>query len=329
MLRFRARRFPLFLGLVLLSVSFARSPAACPMDRITDHRVQLAPRFAEGATLRYRIETRTSSAEHTTTPVANTDGGAQIKQTTSFVVRLDVLGVHSVAPDATSVRLRATFEKANADSATDVVTPEQNALDDSINRFEGHSFEFTIGPADEPTDVKGIDQLTTNPAAADRALSWISVLSSAGSFPKNGVEIGQKWNSDRDLTGLPLTGLVWRMESSYLRNEQCAVAQTQEDCAIILTHFEISRRGSPHSDATPEDYRRNGLRTSGKWTGSGESLNSVSLVNGFLVSSTQTATQDMDYEIVSASSGSRIHHVGHTATQTEINLVVGAAAPAS
>ncbi len=105
-------------------------------------------------------------------------------------------------------------------------------------------------------------------------------------------------------------------------------AQSQESCAVILTHFEISRRGSEHSDATPDEYRHNGLRTSGKWTGSGQSLNSVSLVSGFLVSSSQTATQDMDYEIASAASGSAIHQVGRTTTQTEISLIVAPAQPA-
>jgi hypothetical protein len=335
--RFEAVRLPSVLGLVLLSAAFART---------TDRRVQLAPHFAQGTTLRYRIETRTASDEHTTSPVDSNVGGGPFKQTASFVVRLDVLALLQTTQSAASfVRFRTTFEKSRADSAAGGSGSEQspfsNALDDSIDQFEGRSFEFTIGPDGQIASVKGLDEITTNREAADRALSWITVLSSAGSVPREGVEIGQKWKNEKALTGLPLSDVIWRTESSYVRDEPCAAplsvknasgpgsgAQRQESCAVILTHFEISRRGSEHSDATPDDYRRNGLRTSGKWTGSGQSLNSVSLVSGFLITSSQTATQNMDYEIVSAASGSAIHQAGRTTTQTEISLVLAPVQPA-
>lgn len=338
MLRFAAVRLPSILGLVLLSAAFART---------TDRRVQLTPHFTQGTTLRYCIETRTTSNEHTISPVESNEGGGPFKQTTSFVVRLDVLALLQTTQTAANfVRFRATFEKSHADSATGASAAEPSplgsSLDDSIDQLEGRSFEFTIGPDGQIASVKGLEEITTNREAAERALSWITVLSSAGSLPREGVEIGQKWKSDKALTGLPLSDVIWRTESSYVRDEPCAAssgvndpqnpgppAQSQESCAVILTHFEISRRGSEHSDATPDEYRRNGLRTSGKWTGSGQSLNSVSLVSGFLVSSSQTATQDMDYEIVSAASGSAIHQVGRTTTQTEISLIVAPAQPAS
>ena len=56
-------------------------------------------------------------------------------------------------------------------------------------------------------------------------------------------------------------------------------------------------------------------------TGSGESLDSISLATGLLISSTQTSTQNMDYRVTSASTGSSVHHVGKSQTQTEITLV--------
>ncbi len=332
MLRFAGVPCPLVLILVLLSAAFAQT---------ADRRVQLVPHFAPGVTLRYSIETRTTSNEHTISPIENNEGGGPFKQTTSFVMQLDVLALLQTTQSvANFVRFRASFEKSHADSASGASAPSGSSFDDSVDQLEGRSFEFTIGPDGQIASVKGLDEITTNREAAERAISWITVLSSAGSVPPEGVEIGQRWKSDKALTGLPLSDVIWRSESSYLRDEPCAApagvndprdpgppAQTQESCAVILTHFEISRRGSEHSDATPDDYRRNGLRTSGKWTGSGQSLNSVSLVSGFLVSSSQTATQDMDYEIVSAASGSAIHQVGHTTTQTEISMVAPTAAP--
>jgi hypothetical protein len=336
MQRFVAAIFFLVCGLVLVSLDHAS-----PKDR----RIQFAPHFVQGATLRYLIETNTSSNEHMTTPIIDSEAGTQFKRETSFLVRLDVLAVRPAGLDAAGVaiRLRATFEKSHADSSTDASAPDQGSLDDEIDKLAGHSFEFTLAANSQPSDVKGLDEITTNRAAAQAALAWVPVLANVGGFPRDGVELGQKWTAEHAVFDLPLAGMTWRSESSYVRNEPCesgpvvknaaaGAAQTQQQnqgqqmCAVILNHFSISRHGSEHADATPEDYRRQGLRTSGKWTLVGESLNSVSLNDGFLVSSTQTATQDMDYEIASASSGSRIHQVAHTKTQTEINLIRDSAA---
>ncbi|HTS11506.1 MAG TPA: hypothetical protein VMH00_05260 [Candidatus Limnocylindrales bacterium] len=329
MRRFAAASLPALLVLAAVCSSLARSAT---------QRVDLAPRFAPGDMLRYRIATSTSSNEHTISPIINPEGGSEFKQNTNFLVRLDVLASPSTksdsgsAPASGSVRFRATFEKSHAISETDAFAPAADTLDDDIDKLEGRSIEFTLGSAGEITGVTGLDQITTDPAAAQRVLSWTSVLSAPSAFPKDRLEVGRKWDAERTLTGLPLTGVIWHSESSYLRNEPCAPSSAasakSETCAVILTRFEISRRGKDHSDATPENYIHNGLRTSGSWTGSGESLNSISLSSGFLVSSTQTATQDMDYEILSASSGSHIRHVGHTKTQTEITLVAASASVA-
>ena len=92
-------------------------------------------------------------------------------------------------------------------------------------------------------------------------------------------------------------------------------------CAIIVTKFQIFRHGSEHGDATPPDYVHNGLRTSGTWTGSGESLDSISLATGLVVRSTQTTSQSMDFEILSPTTGSKIHYVGQVETQSHVILL--------
>jgi hypothetical protein len=119
------------------------------------------------------------------------------------------------------------------------------------------------------------------------------------------------------------------MESTYLRDDPCksgatigdagASAAAGDACASILTHFDILHRGSPEN--TPEEFLKNGLRTAGTWTGSGESLDSISLASGLLQSSTLTSTQDTDYEISSAARGSKIHYVGKVQSQSEITFV--------
>jgi hypothetical protein len=92
-------------------------------------------------------------------------------------------------------------------------------------------------------------------------------------------------------------------------------------CAVILTQFKIFRPGNAHGDATPDAYLHNGLRTSGTWTGSGESLDTISLSTGMVVRSTQTGYQDMDFQIVSAASGSKMQYKGHVDSQSEIVLI--------
>jgi hypothetical protein len=94
-------------------------------------------------------------------------------------------------------------------------------------------------------------------------------------------------------------------------------------CATILTQFAIVRRGShnPHADDTPDDYRHNGLRTSGTWTGSGESLDSFSLANGRMLRSTQSSSQDLDFAVTSTRTGSRMTYKGKIETRTEIILL--------
>ncbi len=296
-------------------------------------RVHFTPKFVPGEVLRYRIESRTTTTGKTITPIVNPEGGSQSTQAIHMVVRLDTLGV---APTG-KVRLRATYEKSSAESESDALDLSASSLADQYNRFEGRSVELTMEPDGQFTDLRDVGGAPTGQPAAgqpgdDPVLALLQGLSLGGVLPAEGVAVGQKWTSEQPIVGALLSGLIRRTESSYLRNEPCGSSAGSkapasqsgvrpDDCAVILTRFEILRRGSTHSDATPDDYRRNGLRTSGTWTGSGESLDSISLSTDLLISSTHTSTQEMDYQITSASIGSSIHHVGKVQTQSEITLV--------
>jgi hypothetical protein len=317
-------RAGLLVGLLLTPLALAT---------LGSQRVRLVPKFTLGETLQYRIETRTTSTGKTTAPIANPEGGSKFSQTVNLLVRLDVLDVqHGAAADSGPVRLRATYEKSTSQSETDAFDLEASSVDDRYDRLQGHSIEFTLEAGGRLTDFKGLEKIFPSRSETEPALSWTNELSLGAGFPRRGIAIGQHWRSEKPLTGSPLSDLRWRAESTYLRNEPCqssahAKASANQrgpssgECAVILTRFEIFRRGSAHSDATPDDYRRNGLRTSGTWTGSGESLDSISLATGYLVSSTQSSTQKMDYEIRSASTGSSIRRVGQIQTQSIITLV--------
>ncbi|MGA3293668.1 MAG: hypothetical protein ABSE45_06760 [Candidatus Acidiferrales bacterium] len=315
-------RVPLFAGLLVIALALAAAAS---------QKVRFTPKFSPGETLYYQIESRATTTGKTTTPVVNPEGGTRSSQKISLLVRLDVLDVRAPSGLAPALaRLRATYEKSHAESESDAFDSEAASLDDQYRRIEGQSIEFTLDPSLQITAIKGVEDIFPDRSAAAPVLAWLNGLFETG-FPAEGVAIGQKWKSERPIAA-PLSGLAWITQSAYLRNEPCnssvrAAAATNSSpgppsmCATILTHFEISRRGSPHSDATPQDYLRNGLRTSGTWTGSGESLDSISLANGLLVSSTQSSTQEMDYQITSASTGSSIHRQGRVQSQSVITLV--------
>jgi hypothetical protein len=329
---------------------------ALPVLAASDHqRVHLLPQFRPGDSLRYQIESQMTSAGTTTTPIVNPEGATQVKQSVSIILRLDVLEVQPAASGSASgsgakavrptnrapvsnaapgpMRIRATYDPTSA------------SLADQYNRLEGRSMEFTLEPDGKIVDIKGLEDMLSNPSAAQTVRTWMAGLSSSVGFPQQGIEIGQKWSREQPLTGVPLDRLFWHTEASYLRNEVCpeniplvgsetnavpgseAAPKTpsanSRTCATILTQFTIIRRGShnPRADDTPDDYRHNGLRTSGTWTGSGESLDSISLATGRMLRSTQSSSQDLDFAITSTNTGSRMTYKGKIETRTEIILL--------
>ena len=222
-----------------------------------------------------------------------------------------------------AARLRATYEKSSAATETDTYDPTAAALDAQYNNLQGRSVEFTIESDGKVSHVTGLDEAVSNPSAAAAMRTWITGFSPSANLPPEGIAVGQKWTAERPLENTPLANLLWRTASSYLRDEPCgARAARNRDrsgtdiprrlplCAVILTSFDILRHGSASADATPDDYRHNGLRTSGTWTGKGQSLDTISLQSGMLLRSTQSSTQKMDFEIVSALSGSKMHYAG-------------------
>jgi hypothetical protein len=338
----RAVSFPVSFSAILVVILCG---IASPLDSAPAQRLHLNPKFTVGQVLRYQISTRTTTTSNTTTPIVDAEGASQLKQTLFIQLRIDVLAVQPAASGVIgTVRLRATYEKASATSETDSYDPGAATLVDQFNKLEGRAVEFTIDSDGKLSHVAGLDDLLANPVASSTVRSSMSGLSPGALFPKEGIVTGQKWSNEQPLENTPLAGLFRRTESTYLRDEAVPAPAAGEAtsstpatndpaaarqsppagnivCAVIVTTFEILRHGSSHGDATPPEYIHNGLRTSGTWTGSGESLDSISLATGFLVRSTQTATQNMDFEIVSPGTGSKIHYVGQVETQSEITLL--------
>ena len=331
----------------------AASALLLPLLGAASQRIHLTPSFTMGESFRYHIESQTLTTGTTTTPIANPEAAKQLKQVADLEVRLDVVGVQPAANGTTgAARLRATYEKATAATQTDAYDPAAAALDAQYNNLQGRSVEFTIEADGKISHITGLDEAVSNPSTAAAMRDWITGFSPSANLPPEGIAIGQKWSAERPLENTPLGNLLWRTSSSYLRDEACelpgqsrSAAQNPDEatagtstgtptapvkhaaassgplCGVILTSFDILRRGSENADATPEDYRHNGLRTSGTWTGNGQSLETISLQTGMLLRSTQSSAQKMDFEIVSALSGSKIHYAGQVETQSEITLM--------
>ncbi|MGH9689304.1 MAG: hypothetical protein ACRD5K_19730 [Candidatus Acidiferrales bacterium] len=310
-------------------------------------RTHIQPRFRTGQTLYYQIETHTTSTGKTTTPIINPEGGTKFSEDVDLLARLDVLPAGNSTGGAKSrqggepapVNMRVTYERAHGDSQADAPAFDAPSAARQYDRLVGHSFEFTLEPSGAITNLKDIDNTLQNATGvAPAALSWMRILETSNSFPQRGISVGQRWTGERPLGGAPLARLVWHADSTYLRNEPCkgtaAEHGTTDDaagyagqCAVILTQFEILRHGSSHADQTPPDYLRHGLRTTGTLTGTGESLDSISLSSGVLVSSTQTSTQRADFDIIDAANGEKIHRDGRVQTQTVITRVAAPQAP--
>jgi hypothetical protein len=323
------RYFPAVVAsLALIALSLRATPS---------NRVHLSTKFTPGEILRYQIESSTTANNKMETPIENPEAASKSRQNVSLILRINVLNPpsgHGEPPG--SVRLRATYEKSSATFESDAYDPAGSTLQDQYKNLEGRSLEYTVELDGTLSHLSGIDDLLSNPVVAENVRSWMNGLSSSVRVPKGGVEIGQKWSNEQPIKGTPLGGLIWRNQSAYLRDEPCYPSDVppkpsasdqaaptvgtnaaNASCAVIVTQFKIIRRG----DATPDDYASKKLDTSGTWTGSGGSLESISLADGTLIRSTQNATQDMDVTIQSTRSGSKIHYVGHVVSRSEISLL--------
>lgn len=329
---------PLFVAAVIGVVLSAPAREKSP-------RIRLAPALVKGETIRYRIDTQTSVGGTTVSPIMNPEGAKNENRSTSLEIRLEVLDAPSASDSGTSgARLRVTYDLAHAVSSSDAYDPGVTAFDEAYDKLQGHSMEFTMNSEGGISGVTGLEDIFSNPSIAESMKDWMTGFNYSGGAPKEGIEIGQKWAREIPAGNLPLRGLFWRVESTYLRNESCSPqpdfareesgataapgdAPKPDLCAVILTESTLDKHGTPHGEETPEDYLQNGLRTSGTWTATAESLDSISLRSGWIVVSTATVSEKMDYEVRSVQSGSALHHTGAVNSQTHIAMLASAPAP--
>ncbi len=308
----------------------------------------LRPKLIPGEVMRYQVEFQTTSDTKRGGAVQDPEGPSHIVIIWDARIRLEVLsgpgdtGASPAAAASTSseasaksaaaaniVRLRTTYEQSAATVQSDSPDPQADAIVKQYQQLEGHSIEFTLGADGNVSSVRGLEGIISDQNTLQVAQQWVAELSAGSSAPL-GVVPGTTWSSEQAADALPVAGLVWRTDSTYLRDEPCHPAsesppafalnrQPDDTCAVILMSLLLTPARSK-GNAMPDEFRRNGLDTQGHWAGSGDSLSYVSQRTGWVVSASQSSSQEMDVNITSAL-GATVHYGGTLQTHSQISLL--------
>lgn len=292
-------------------------------------RVDLRTRLVPGQVLRYQVQLQTVTDTHRSGAVSDPEGPSRLTVTWGSTIKVEVLRAASTSapaanPAAEPLRVRTTYEHSAATVSGDSPDPESQRLEQTYKRLEGQVIEFTAHPDGHVSDVHGLEGIIDDDKVRQSAEQWIAQVS-APVISDRGVAIGQTWNSAQPADSIPIAGMIWRSNSSYVRNESCRPAEANEPdspgemCAVIITRQSVVP-GKKRRDPTPEDYRRNGLKTSGQWSGSGESLSYISLRTHLAVSVTQDSSQKIDFTVTN-SAGRSIRYAGTIDTHSRVALL--------
>jgi len=332
-----------FLALLLISSAAGaqkktpeKSPANTRQSAISTStpRVSLSPRFSPGQVFRYSMEFETTTATSRSGMAKDPQGPSKLVIDWDATILLEVLPAEANAPGG--IRLRTKYEKSTAHVTSDTFDPAAAATEEQYQNLEGKVVEFTLDANGKVISVSGLEEVVDGEKTVQSARDWIAQLGAGSGAPAGGVSVGQKWFSEQTASSLPIAGMVWRTESEYMRDEVChppnpdaAAAPTSADpagnpepaetCAVILTRLNLVHPKSVR-DPTPEEYRKSGVQTAGKWDGSAESLSYISLRTGLAVSVTQTGTEEMD---VTLTNGKKIsmRYAGTILSRSHVALV--------
>ncbi len=285
------------------------------------------PALVPGESLLYVLEYHSRVQSQSAGPIYTPAQGHELDVSVGSRIRLNVLGVKNDPRQGRLARLRVTYETCDASVHSDAFDPGAAAMEKQYRDLRGRSFEFTIDPQGRIFDVGGLERLEPDENARNAMRQWLSTITLPMGLWKPGMKPGRKWSREMPIAGAPLAGLAWRADSSYRDNEPCptpigaaAGAAAGRLCAVVTTRLKTVRSGS-RGGSTPPAYLRQGLKTEGRWTGSGQSLSYISLSSGLVFSSTATENDTMDLTITAPLSGSRLHYAGRSESRSQIALI--------
>lgn len=273
-----------------------------------------APQLAPGLILRYHLDIRTAHHNVVTGAVENPQGGTQLTLRFSATLTL-----HALEPQAGETQVRATVEQVSVVTGGDTFDPSVAAMEQRYRKLDG--FSTVLSPGGGQRSAAS----AAGPSAAEQWLYGLlaRILDGASRAPAATV------SREEPVESAPLRGTVLRVHSTYLRDEPCggqgqraaaAVASlAAEPCAVILTHSTLLQTGS-HRDQTPPSYRERGLHSAGRWEGAGESLAYFARRTGWVVSITESQSEQVDFTITRTDGEVAHHQRGRIETQTNLLL---------
>src|SRR5260370_27494071 len=140
---------------------------------------------------------------------------------------------------------------------TDVPDPQAVQRHERIQQLENKSMEFAIGAGGQVSGIRGLEDVF--PEQQPRLREWLTGIGFTASLPAEGIYPGMKWSSaPPENSALPLAGIAWENESTYLRDEPChtvklapeamaAPEPNPQTCAVILSTMSLDGTAK-HSD---------------------------------------------------------------------------------
>jgi hypothetical protein len=315
--------------LLLLLVALGGAPAAQK-----EPPLRLFPRLSQGQVLRYRISYHRASSSSTASMVRNPVSEVNSELSVSLGMRLEVIEV--VPPEAGRadgqpvIRLRATYERAEATQRSDDPTADDRAAEKEIAQLEGKSFECAVR-------TNGVEACAAPgesvPGAAEGMQRWLTEVLAAASLPRKGISPGENWGDEQDAGAeIPLAGLRWVRKFTYFGEKPCGELPAEagrngakdspggESCAEIRVRSLLLRKGG-RKDATPEAFREKGLRTAGTASGANESVILISLASGLTVRAADTGWQTADFTVSATKGAAKIRMASQIKTDSALSQV--------
>jgi hypothetical protein len=289
-------------------------------------RVQLIPHFRAGQILFYRIDFSSALNAKTQSRVTSPQLPPTSNANASGLLQVEIAEATS-----SSLRLKTFYSERDSSAAPSQSqeTPQTQNRAASPDRV----VEVSIAADGSASRISGLDQLSSAQQFAWR--DWLSTFASSMTYPKSGINTGQKWQTfEPETSPSPIAELSWAKQYQYVRDEPCRFADAEpksgsgkppsppQPCAVIFV-ISTLRQKSSRKNATPEDYKLRNLKTRGTVAGHNETILYVSRSTGLLVRSIEDAQQTMDALIALEDGSNEVRYSVDAKSHSDISLLSG------
>jgi hypothetical protein len=282
-------------------------------------RIPFPPRFHEGQTLVYQLETGGSRSTEVLSRVTGPQSPPQESLTAFCLLQVNVAHV-----DRDGFRLKTYLsDKETAKSQPDAPDAAKPSSPDKL-------VEVFVASDGAVSGIKGLDQLT--PAQRYAWNAWLGRFTSTMAFPKGGVRPGQRWKiPESETSPSPIAELSWERNYQYVKRESCTPGGQRgtsernsksptDSCAVIFVHAALRQKSSP-KNSTPNEYKLRGLTTHGTAAGTNETVLYVSTTTGILVRATEDVQQSMDVIVALADGSNQVRYVITARSRSRVELL--------